>query len=81
MSNNIKSRLDRLEAMMTQGKKGMKAMRMNMAFSPSNTDYVRVMSGIKGMTMTQFINSVLDADREKNGKVYRMAKELSKEIE
>lgn len=81
MSNNIKNRLDRLEAMMTQGKKGMKAMRMNMAVSPSNTDYVRVMSGIKGMTMTQFINSVLDADREKNGKVYRMAKELSKEIE
>lgn len=79
--SNLNERVNRLEAMMTQGKKGLKAMRMNMAFSPTNTDYIRVMSGIKGMTMTQFINAVIEADREKNGKVYRMAKELSKEIE
>ena len=79
--SNLNERVNRLEAMMTQGKKGLKAMRMNMAFSPTNTDYIRVMSGIKGMTMTQFINDVIEADREKNGKVYRMAKELSKEIE
>lgn len=79
--SNLNERVNRLEAMMTQGKKGLKAMRMNMAFSPTNTDYIRVMSGIKGMTMTQFINSVIEADRERNGKVYRMAKELSKEIE
>lgn len=65
----------------TQGRKGMKIDRMNMAFTAENMDYVRVMAGIRGLTMTQFVNDCLNADREKNGKVYRMAKELAKEIE
>lgn len=65
----------------TQGRKGMKIDRINMAFTTENMDYIRVMAGIRGLTMTQFVNEILDADREKNGKVYRMAKELAKEIE
>lgn len=65
----------------TQGRNGMKLDRINMAFSKENFDYIRVMAGIRGETMTQFVNDCLDADREKNGKVYRMAKELAKEIE
>ena len=81
MSKTIEERLERLESMRTQGIQGLKAGRINMAFTPTNLDYIRTMAGIKGQTMTQFVNAVLDADREKNGKVYRMAKELSKEIE
>lgn len=69
------------ENMNTQGRKGMHMDRMNMAFTLTNYDYIRVMSGITGQSYTKFVNAVLDADRERNGKVYRMAKELAKEIE
>ena len=73
--------MKKLYGMGTQGRRGMKADRINMAYSEENFDYIRVMAGIRGETMTQIVNDCLDADRERIGKVYRMAKELAKEIE
>lgn len=71
--------LDALEAGKTQGKKGMKQQRINMAFTPSNLDFIRVMAGIQGMTMTQYVNSVIEAERERNGEKYHKAKALMDE--
>lgn len=77
----IQYSMEEVEGMNTQGRKGMKLDRMNMAFSPANYDYIRVMSAIRGQSMTQFVNEIIMEDRQKNGKVYRMAKELAQEIE
>ena len=77
----IQYSMEEVEGMNTQGRKGMKLDRMNMAFSPANYDYIRVMSAIRGQSMTQFVNDIIMEDRQKNGKVYRMAKELAQEIE
>jgi hypothetical protein len=68
-----------LEALQTQGKKGMKLPRINLAFSPSNLDYIRVMSGIRGESMTQFVNYVIAKDREAHGDKYQAAKALMEE--
>ena len=65
-----------LEALHTQGKKGLKLPRINLAFSPSNLDYIRVMAGIRGESMTQFVNRVIDQHREENGEKYKAAKAL-----
>lgn len=67
---------DALEALQTQGRKGMKLPRINLAFTPSNLDYIRVMAGIRGESMTKFVNRVLEADMEANGDKYRAAKAI-----
>lgn len=65
------------EAQATQGRKGMKMQRINMAFTPSNIDYIRVMAAIRGQTMTQFVNALITQDRERNGEAYDTAKKLT----
>lgn len=66
------------EEQATQGRKGAKMPRINMAFTPSNIDYIRVMAAIRGQTMTQFVNALITQDREQNGAAYEAAKELTK---
>lgn len=66
----------RQEALATQGKRGAKAQRINMAFTPSNIDFIRIMAKLKGQTMTQFVNEILDRERENAGETYQKAKEL-----
>lgn len=66
------------EEQKTQGRKGIKMQRINMAFTPSNIDYIRVMAAIRGQTMTQFVNALITQDKEKNGSTYAAAKELTK---
>ena len=60
----------------TQGRAGMKLPRINLAFSPTNYDYVKVMAGIKGQNLTQYINSILDAERDRNSEAYEKAKAI-----
>lgn len=67
---------ERQEALRTQGKKGAKAQRFNMAFTPSNLDFIRVMSKIKGLTMTQFVNEIINREREAQSDTYEKAKSL-----
>lgn len=69
------------EALRTQGRKGVKALRINMAFTPSNTDYIRVMAAIRGVTMTRFVNDVLARELERNGDAYRAAKTIVDSME
>lgn len=67
---------ERMEALKTQGVDGAKLDRINMAFTPTNMDYIRTMSKMKGQTMTQFVNAIIAEKREKNGTAYQKAKEL-----
>lgn len=49
----------------TQGKKGFKLKRINMAFSDINHDYVTKESRRRGMSATAFVNQILDEYRKK----------------
>lgn len=51
----------RREALQTQGRKGVKAIRINMAFRPSTHEFLKVMSKATGRTMTEFCNLVIEA--------------------
>ena len=63
----------------TQGRKGAKQ-RINMAFSPENLDYMRVMAGLKGISVTRFVNDLIAQDREKNRAAYGTVKSLSEQV-
>lgn len=65
-----------LAALKTQGQKGAKLDRINMAFTADNMDYIRTMSKLKGQTMTQFVNILVAEEREKNGAAFDAAKAI-----
>ncbi len=67
---------DELETLRTQGHKGMKLPRINLAFSKANYDFIKVMAGIRGQNLTVYINSILDAERERMKTDYLAAKAL-----
>lgn len=64
----------------TQGRKGEKQQRINMAFSPENLDYIRAMAGLKGISATRFVNDLIAQDREKNGTAYDKIRSLSEQV-
>lgn len=68
------------DALNTQGRKGLKAARINMAFTPENYDYIRVMSGMRGNSMTDFVNYVIAEHRREHGEKYEQAKEIMKDM-
>lgn len=49
-----------LEIGTTQGRKGLKLKRINMAFSDENYLFVQKEARRQGMTMTAFVNAILD---------------------
>ena len=61
----------------TQGRKGEKLPRINMAFSPQNLEYLRVMVGIRGISITKYANTLIERDREQNGATFGVAKKLT----
>lgn len=61
----------------TQGRKGAKLPRINMAFSQENLDYLRVMAGIRGQSVTRYVNVLVELDMKKNREVYETARKLS----
>lgn len=58
----------------TQGRKGCKMERMNMAFTPDNYEFIAVVSKVTGKTMTAFVNSIIAEYREANPDIYEKAK-------
>ena len=64
---------ERMEDMRTQGVKGLKQLRMAMAFTPANTQYIQTMSGIQGISMTKFVNMCVERDRKAMGEDYEKA--------
>lgn len=64
----------------TQGRKGAKLPRINMAFSAESLDYLRVISALKGMSITKYVNSLVEQDRARNVDAYDAAKNLTQTI-
>ena len=60
----------------TQGKRGKKALRMTMAFSEENMDYIRTMGKLESGGATAYVNRLIEADRRTHADVYRQMKTL-----
>lgn len=62
----------------TQGRKGCKATRINIAFTSPNHDYIKTVSKIKGMSLTEYTNYIIEQHRLEHDELYKKAKELLK---
>ena len=57
---------ERAQDLKTQGRKGCKATRINMAFTPDNHEFIKLMARATGRTMTEFTNDVIAAYRKEH---------------
>lgn len=62
----------------TQGRKGIRATRINMAFQPDVHEYIRTMARVRGETVTQFTNYVFRQSLINNADLYDQAKQFLK---
>lgn len=65
---------ERASALKTQGRKGCKAIRINMAFTPENHEFIKVMSKASGKTMTEFANLVIAAYQREHPEIMEQAR-------
>lgn len=65
-----------MSALKTSGRKGCKLPRINLALSPEIHDYVRTMSRVQGITITEFINSIIAEYMAENRDIYDKAIEF-----
>lgn len=65
---------ERRSTLHTQGRKGAKAVRINMAFTPENHTFVKVYAASTGQTMTQACNQMIEYAR-KNPEFIQAARE------
>ena len=62
--------------MKTAGRKGLRLPRINMAFAPELYDYIKTMSKVSGMTLTEFVNTVLNQYMNDHREQYEKALEF-----
>lgn len=60
----------------TQGRKGCKAPRINMAFTTANHQFIKTMAAATGRTMTEFTNLVIAAYRSEHPELEAQAADL-----
>ncbi|MDR3047914.1 MAG: hypothetical protein LBU51_09980 [Bacteroidales bacterium] len=60
----------------TQGHKGQKLSRINLAFQPDALKYIHLLSGFDGVSITQYVNSLIFADMERRRDTYSKLLEL-----
>lgn len=72
---------ERMEELKTQGRKGCKAIRINMAFTPANHDYIKTMARVRAQTLTEFCNYVVEQYRLEHGDLYEKAKSFITEVD
>lgn len=71
---------ERAEAMRTQGRKGCKAVRINVAFTPSNHQFVKVMARASGKSMNELVNLVVAAYQQEHPEILGQAQAFLTEI-
>lgn len=64
----------------TQGRKGEKLPRINMAFAPQNLEYLRVMAGLRGQSVTRYVNTLVEQDMIQNKTAYDAARKLARDV-
>lgn len=57
----------------TQGRKGCKMHRFNMAFSPKAYQFLSCMARVRGETMTSFVNHLIEKCADDNAGIYQQA--------
>ena len=65
---------ERAAELRTQGRKGCKATRINMAFTPENHEFIKVMAKASGKTMTEFTNLVIAAYQREHPEIMEQAR-------
>ncbi|MBH1942537.1 hypothetical protein I5677_16720 [Mobilitalea sibirica] len=58
--------VERKEIGTTQGRKGQKLKRINMAFSDINHEYITIESRRRGISSTAFVNQIIDDYRKRS---------------
>ena len=76
---SLEEQRERIDAMRTMGRKGCRAPRINLAFSGPNYDFVNVMSRVRGQSLTQYVNSIIDQYRKEHSEVYEKILRLRQE--
>ena len=67
---------ERAQQLKTQGRKGCKAIRIHMAFTPDNHEFIKIMSTITGQNMTEFTNAIIKQYREEHPELFQQAKAI-----
>jgi len=67
---------ERAAELRTQGRKGCKATRINMAFTPENHEFIKIMARLTGKNMTEFTNLVIERYRTEHPELYEQAKAI-----
>ena len=70
----------RKEALETQGRKGCKATRINMAFTPANHYFIKRLARFNGVSMTVYCNAVIRAYREEHPELLEKANAIIDEV-
>ncbi len=65
---------ERAAELRTQGRKGCKAIRINMAFTPDNHQFIKIMAKASGKTMTEITNLIVEAYRQEHPEMMEQAK-------
>lgn len=71
---------ERAAQLKTQGRKGCKAIRINMAFTPENHEFIKIMAKVTGKTMTEFANLVVERYRTEHPDLYEQAKAIIEQL-
>lgn len=74
-------RQERAAQLKTQGRKGCKAVRINMAFTPENHQFIKVMAQVTGKSMTEFTNIVIDKYRDEHPEIFDRARAIIDSVE
>jgi predicted DNA binding CopG/RHH family protein len=65
----------------TQGRKGKKLPRVNMAFSESNFEYLHLISRIEGVSLTEYVNRLIEKDMKSKNGIIEEAKNILKKAQ
>ena len=69
-----------MESLQTAGRKGVKLPRINLAFTPANYEFCKVMAQVRGQNLTEFVNDILKEARDTHADVYAKAIEFRKSL-
>lgn len=71
-----KEATERAAQLKTQGRKGCKAVRINMAFTPENHEFIQTMARVTNKSMTEFANFVVEKYRTEHPDLFEQAKDI-----
>lgn len=72
--------LEALENMRTSGRKGVKLPRINLAFTPANYEFIKTMAQVRGQSLIEFVNDMLEEIRIEHADIYEKAMEFRNSI-